>query len=221
MIFRSTTPPPPSPFPPVPPASFDVVLAELVDGVARSGYAIAPAFMSTATIEALRLRALALDEAGVLAPAGIGRAGKHRFATDIRGDRIAWLGDTPGSPAEAAACTALEQLRVAMNRGLMAGLERLEAHYAVYPPGARYARHLDRFSDDDARVLSCVLYLNEAWRPEDRGALRLFAAGDAGVDVLPEGGTLVVFLAGRFEHEVLPALRTRVSLTGWFSRRQC
>ena len=205
----------------MPTASPDAVLTDLVDGVARDGYAIAPAFLPTATIEALRLRALALDEGGALAPAGIGRAAKHRLATDIRGDRIAWLGDTPGSPAEAAARRALEQLRVAVNRGLMMGLERLEAHYAVYPPGARYARHLDRFRDDDARVLSCVLYLNGAWRPEDGGALRLFLAGDVGVDVLPEGGTLVVFLAGRFEHEVLPALRTRVSLTGWFSRRQC
>ena len=109
----------------MPTASPDAVLTDLVDGVARDGYAIAPAFLPTATIEALRLRALALDEGGALAPAGIGRAGKHRLATDIRGDRIAWLGDTPGSPAEAAARRALEQLRVAVNRGLMMGLERL------------------------------------------------------------------------------------------------
>ncbi|MGE5669247.1 MAG: 2OG-Fe(II) oxygenase [Betaproteobacteria bacterium] len=205
----------------MPTASPDAVLTDLVDGVARDGYAVASSFLPEATVEALRLRALEFDAGGALAPAGIGRAGKHRLATDVRGDRIAWLPDTPGSPAEVAALAALESLRVAMNRGLMMGLERLEAHYAVYPPGARYARHLDRFRDDDARVLSCVLYLNRAWRAEDGGALRLFVGGDVGVDVLPEGGTLVAFLAGRFEHEVLPARRTRVSLTGWFSRRQC
>ncbi|HMA32413.1 MAG TPA: 2OG-Fe(II) oxygenase [Casimicrobiaceae bacterium] len=205
----------------MPTASPDAVLTDLVDGVARDGYAVASSFLPEATVEALRLRALEFDAGGALAPAGIGRAGKHRLATDVRGDRIAWLPDPPGSPAEVAALAALESLRVAMNRGLMMGLERLEAHYAVYPPGARYARHLDRFRDDDARVLSCVLYLNRAWRAEDGGALRLFVGGDVGVDVLPEGGTLVAFLAGRFEHEVLPARRTRVSLTGWFSRRQC
>ncbi|HSQ82877.1 MAG TPA: 2OG-Fe(II) oxygenase [Casimicrobiaceae bacterium] len=205
----------------MPPASSGAVLADLVDGVARDGYAVARSFLPEATVGALRLRALELDEGGALAPAGVGRAGKHRLATDVRGDRIAWLPHTPGSPAEDAARSALETLRVAMNRGLMMGLERLEAHYAVYSPGARYARHLDRFRDDDARVLSCVLYLNESWMPDHGGALRLFVGGDVGIDVLPEGGTLAVFLAGRFEHEVLPAQRMRVSLTGWFSRRQC
>ena len=36
-------------------------------------------------------------------------------------------------------------------------------------------------------------------------------------DVLPEGGRLVVFLAGAVEHEVLPAYAPRVALTAWFS----
>jgi SM-20-related protein len=199
----------------------DVVLTGLVDGVARNGYAITPAFLPVAIIAVLRQRALALDDSGVLAPAGIGRGESRRLATDVRGDRIAWLDEIEVSPEEKVVRAAFEALRVAMNRGLMMGLERLDAHYAIYPPGARYARHLDRFRNDDARVLSCVLYLNEAWAPEDGGALRLFVAGDVSVDVLPEGGTLAVFLAGRFEHEVLPAQRTRVSLTAWFSRRQC
>ena len=32
-------------------------------------------------------------------------------------------------------------------------------------------------------------------------------------------GTLVCFLSERFEHEVLPATRSRWSLTGWFRSR--
>jgi SM-20-related protein len=38
--------------------------------------------------------------------------------------------------------------------------------------------------------------------------------------VLPEGGTLVCFLSDRFHHEVLPARRERLSVTGWFTRSQ-
>jgi len=38
-------------------------------------------------------------------------------------------------------------------------------------------------------------------------------------DVPPEGGTLVCFMSERFWHEVLPARRLRLSLTGWFRRR--
>jgi SM-20-related protein len=99
----------------------------------------------------------------------------------------------------------------------------LEAHLAVYPPGSGYGIHVDRFSDDDARVVSVVLYLNDAWRPEDGGCLRLHL-GDAGSatsrDIAPRAGTLAVFLADRFPHEVLPARRERYSLTGWFLRRR-
>src|SRR5450830_1584970 len=38
-------------------------------------------------------------------------------------------------------------------------------------------------------------------------------------DVVPSGGCLVVFLSGDVPHEVLPATRERLSLTGWFRRR--
>jgi SM-20-related protein len=68
-------------------------------------------------------------------------------------------------------------------------------------------------------VLSCVLYLNREWGPEDRGQLRLYRPGAAPLDIPPQGGTLVTFLSDRFEHEVVPARRERLSLTGWFRRR--
>jgi SM-20-related protein len=67
-------------------------------------------------------------------------------------------------------------------------------------------------------MLSCVLYLNDGWRAEDGGALRLYLP-TRHCDVLPRAGTLVAFLSERFEHEVLPAQRERLSLTGWFRRR--
>jgi SM-20-related protein len=116
----------------------------------------------------------------------------------------------------------LEALREALNRECLLGLFELEAQLAAYPPGARYPTHVDRLRRDDARVLSIALYLNAGWRPEDGGALRLYlaAAGRAPyADVLPAGGTLVAFLSERFPHEVLPARRERLSLSGWFRRR--
>jgi SM-20-related protein len=39
------------------------------------------------------------------------------------------------------------------------------------------------------------------------------------VDVAPRGGTLVAFLSGTFHHEVLPATRERLSVTGWLKVR--
>src|SRR2546421_26403 len=76
-----------------------------------------------------------------------------------------------------------------------------------------------RFRDDDARMLSCVLYLNDAWTAADGGALRIYLSPTDVCDVLPVGGTLVCFLSDRYEHEVLPATRERLAITGWFRRR--
>jgi SM-20-related protein len=50
----------------------------------------------------------------------------------------------------------------ALKGALSLGIEEVEAHYACYAPGVDYARHVDRFRDDDARVISLVLYPDRA-----------------------------------------------------------
>ena len=39
------------------------------------------------------------------------------------------------------------------------------------------------------------------------------------VSVLPAPGLMVLFDSQRLEHEVLPARRSRLSITGWFKTR--
>ena len=189
------------------------------DDLESQGYTIVPAFVSPATVAALRARADALDAAGELRAAGVGRGAQRVVDAGARGDRIRWIDPREDDSAEQALHAALDAVRLGVNRALALGLFDVELHYALYPPGARYAPHVDRFRDDDARVLSCVLYLNDAWTQADGGALRLHLARDATIDVLPVAGTLVTFLSARFLHEVLPARRTRYSVTGWFRRR--
>jgi SM-20-related protein len=89
----------------------------------------------------------------------------------------------------------------------------------MYPHGAFYLKHVDRFRDDDRRMVSAVVYLNDGWLPEHGGQLRMYLDNDRVHDVQPIGGCLVVFLSGEVPHEVLPAARDRLSLTGWFRRR--
>ena len=113
----------------------------------------------------------------------------------------------------------MDSLRQALNRGLYLGLEDFESHFALYPPGAFYRKHVDRFRDDDKRMVSAVIYLNDAWLPEHGGQLRMFPKDADAFDVQPVGGCLAVFLSGEMPHEVLPAHRERLSLTGWFRRR--
>ncbi|HXQ63301.1 MAG TPA: 2OG-Fe(II) oxygenase, partial [Steroidobacteraceae bacterium] len=150
-------------------------------------------------------------------PAAIG-AGPHRAVRpQIRGDTLCWLG-TPQTQAEARLLARFEMLRSTLNRELQLGLFDFECHYAVYAPGAAYARHLDRSAAGAERVVSAVLYLNPDWAPDDGGELCLYAPTGP-VTVAPRGGLLVLFLSGRFEHAVRPARRARLSLTGWFRRR--
>jgi SM-20-related protein len=159
------------------------------------------------------------DDAGMLCSAGTGRGNAHAIEASLRGDRIAWIEDDDLAPALGPLRALLASLRRALNERCWLGLIDAEMHYALYPPGARYARHRDRFADEDSRVVSFVLYLNEDWRPEDGGALRCHPAGGAIYDVQPHAGTLVMFLSAELEHEVLPARRERIAVTGWLRRR--
>jgi SM-20-related protein len=153
-----------------------------------------------------------------LGHAAIGRD-QGRVLSSLRGDSTLWLDDPRCGAASKAFVAELELLRKALNQSLLLGLETVEAHFAVYPAGAGYARHRDRFRDDDARVLSLVCYLNKDWPRQAGGELRLHLPGGV-QDISPEIGTSVVFLSADIEHEVLPATQTRYSIAAWFRRRE-
>lgn len=191
---------------------------EICAAIEQKGWAVCAAFMPEPQIAALRAEARRRDAAGEFHAARIGRGTSRVERPDIRGDRILWLDERTPRDAEVPLWTALATLRAALNETFFLGLDSFEGHYALYPPAALYRRHRDRFRDDDARVISCVLYLNENWSHEDGGALRLHLNPGAR-DVLPVGGTLVCFVADRFEHEVLASGRERLAVTGWFHRR--
>ena len=160
-------------------------------------------------------------EQGDFHAAGVGRGAARDIRHDIRGDRILWLDDCSEAVVRRYIKGELESLRLAFNVAGYLGLHEFEGHFAVYPPGAGYARHRDRFRDSDARVVSLILYLNRNWQTEDGGELRLYPHGAASspIDIMPSGGTLAGFLSAEMEHEVLAARRERFSLTGWFRRR--
>jgi SM-20-related protein len=190
----------------------DAVIADLE----RRGWSVAAGWLPQPVVNALAAEVRRERAAGAFRPAGFGPGA--RLDRAVRGDEILWLDPAAAGGPRRDVLDRLERLRLAANRELQLGAIELELHFAVYPPGSGYARHVDRFRDDDARVLSLVLYLNEDWGDADGGELRLYADRET-VDVPPHGGTLVAFLADRFAHEVLPARRERLSLAGWFRRR--
>ncbi|VVN95955.1 2OG-Fe(II) oxygenase [Pseudomonas fluorescens] len=194
------------------------LLLRIVDDLAARGWSQQNIFLpETLTLE-LAAECHRRAAEGELAPAAVGRGASQEIREGIRGDHIQWL-----EPGQVESCDRylglMDSLRLAMNRGLYLGLEDFESHFALYPPGAFYLKHVDRFRDDDRRMVSAVLYLNQAWLPEHGGQLRMYLDVGVEYDVVPTGGCLVVFLSGEVPHEVLPATRDRLSLTGWFRRR--
>jgi SM-20-related protein len=191
----------------------------IVDALAEPGWCIVPDYLSSTETTALRAECLAEHANKAFHQAGVGR-GTAEVRSDIRGDQVRWIDETQTGPAIQNVLAKLETLRLAVNQRLFLGLFDVELHYAVYPPGAGYRRHLDRFQDDDRRALTVILYLNENWSSTDGGRLRFWPDPVAtGLEIEPTGGTLVTFLSDRFWHEVQPAKKARLSLTGWFRRR--
>ena len=194
------------------------LLLRIVDDLAASGWSQQNIFLSQDLTRALAAECRKRAAEGELAPAAVGRGPSSEIREGIRGDHIQWI-----EPGQAQVCDSylglMDSLREALNRGLFLGLEDFESHFAMYRPGACYLKHVERFRDDDRRMVSAVVYLNDAWLPEHGGQLRMYLNDAEQYDVVPVGGCLVVFLSGEVPHEVLPANRERLSLTGWFRRR--
>jgi len=159
------------------------------------------------------------EHQGAFKPAGVGKGTRHQNNEAIRRDRILWLPDELGNGVLSELFVLIEAMRAAFNRELYAGLESFEGHFAIYPPGGFYKRHIDTFRDDDARRISFILYLNKSWKPSQGGELRLYLEGNREAVIAPQAGSVVLFDSRKFPHEVLPSEAERRSFTGWFKVR--
>jgi SM-20-related protein len=190
----------------------------IIDALADQSWAVTQDFLSVDAIESLAEESRRLWLAGNFSQAGVGRGADRQVNANVRGDYILWLNERLATRPQAAYWAEIESLRAELNRELFLGLISAEAHYAIYPAGAFYQKHVDRFSDSDERVISCSLYLNSDWKDEDEGQLILYP-GDRRIEIFPRAGTFVIFKSDDIPHEVAPAKGDRFSLTGWFRRR--
>jgi len=193
---------------------FDMITNDLV----KQGWSITPHFFNPGLTTALRDELLQHAAAGELRAARIGKGAQQTLRSDIRSDTTLWL-DGATQP-QRDYLELMELLRQHLNRELFLGLNDLETHFALYPPGSGYSKHLDSFRNNNLRRITVVSYLNQAWRPEDGGELLLFNDSGAVLErVLPEAGTLVCFVSAQIPHEVAITRRQRASIAGWFRVR--
>ena len=206
----------------VPRVQWPAVLETTLDGLARWGFAVVEDAFPGEFLDALAAEARAAWREGDYHPAGIGREADRQ--PEVRADHILWLDPAAPTALQGRYLGALEELGSAIRRQLYLPVHEVEAHFAIYPPGAFYHRHLDQFQQMPHRLVSCLLYLNRDWQVENGGQLRLYHSGEEGrevaVDVWPEHGTFVCFLSDRIEHAVLPTTRPRASLAAWLRQRR-
>jgi hypothetical protein len=172
-----------------------------------------------------------------------------------RGDSICWV--TPQVCKElglSALDTFIQRMVVECEGAFKEELgltEDYSCQFAVYPgKGEGYNRHKDAFSlppppppsvDGNpevpaprpiSRQLTCLLYLNKDWVPEDGGQLRVFTHpgvhiekgddpfsfwGVNGYDINPTFGRMIIFRSEFVEHAVLPCFKERMALTFWIN----
>jgi len=146
--------------------------------------------------------------------AGIGNRLNELKEKAIRNDRIFWLNRDSKEAGISGFYEVIEHFIAYLNRTCFTAIRNSEFHFAVYPKGSFYKRHLDQFQNDDSRRFSFILYLNEDWKEEDGGQLVLYK--DLAIEIAPFAGRVMFFDSSKMEHEVLVANRDRLSLTGWF-----
>jgi SM-20-related protein len=198
--------------------NYHLCAQEVGERILEEGIAIIDGVLSPEGLLALRAEALRDFEEGNFQAARIGKGILKRRIGEIRGDRIRWLDRAAASPAQGAYWEMIDGLRTGLAEFFRVHLERTEVHFAVYPEGASYARHVDQFRAYGNRIVSVILYLNPEWTAGDGGELRIYPETGPPVDYSPLHGRLVLFRSDQMEHEVLASHCLRVSLTGWMRR---
>ncbi len=194
----------------------------IINHLSDQGYAVIENFLPGQEIKALSHHAKSLQKNGEMHKAATGLSKQNTNNSILRGDFIHWIEASQACKIEQIYLDSMSSLQQAINQSFFLGLFELESHFAIYPPGAGYQKHFDRFIGRNERKVSCILYLNEDWTKDYGGALRMYLDQkdeNNYIDITPQAGTLVVFLSEEFLHEVLPAKRERISLTGWFRTR--
>ena len=183
------------------------------------GWSVQENFFTSELIQNLQETLSSFRQQGLLKQAGIGRKNDFHIEQSIRNDEIKWFDESSTNEYQKEYLKISHQLQDAINQRFYLGLFELEVHFALYAPNAFYKRHLDQHKNQDTRVITLITYLNQNWQDEDGGELQIYLNDSKTISVSPKAGTVVCFFSADYEHEVLPAKRERMSLTGWFRKR--
>ncbi len=202
---------------PIPPDYSDK-FERVIESLVNCDYCIEPNFFDSTLTDLLYQELKQRTESQQLKEACVGKGEQRNRLVDVRGDAIHWIDGE--SVAQRRFMAIMVEYQQWLNRALFLGLNELEAHFAHYPPGTGYQKHLDSFQNNNLRRITIVVYLNPVWNEADGGQLQIFDGDKIVHEVPPMGGTLVSFVSEKILHQVAITQRERFSIAGWFRVRR-
>ncbi|MEG0187756.1 2OG-Fe(II) oxygenase [Algoriella sp.] len=198
------------------------IYEKIIDDLSNQKYSISDFFFSPEETKQLRESIIQQDKD--FHQAAIGNSQNEQIVKSVRGDKIRWIDESQKSKTEEIFFEKINDFILYLNMTCYMGIEESEFHYAIYPEGTFYQRHVDAFKNDDRRTLSIVLYLNdEEWKDEYGGQLTLYLPDENNTEkelnVLPLAGRIAIFDSKTIPHEVKKVNRPRYSITGWLKTR--
>ena len=184
-----------------------------VDQLSDQHYLVLDEFISEQELRSFRDYFAIQLKNETFSKAGIGAMDQYQVRKEIRGDYIKWLNperDAPIAPFFERIGVMIQRL----NRLCYLSLSGSEFHFAHYPRGTFYRRHLDQFQQRNNRLITVILYLNADWCEGDGGELKVYPDGGENT-IRPIARRLVLMRSDLVEHEVLMTHRDRYSITGW------
>ena len=184
------------------------------DSLAVDDYVVIDGFLTTELLADAIHYFTYLDQQDAFKKAAIGNYQDQVVINEVRGDYIHWLNRNENLFTKTL-YKVLDQLKNNINRYCYLSLKDFEFHFAHYPKGSFYKKHLDQFSNRSNRLISVVLYLNIDWQEGDGGELKIYPNNRNEMTIQPLENRLVLFKSDQLYHEVLVSNKSRKSITGW------
>ncbi|WP_373997764.1 2OG-Fe(II) oxygenase [Bdellovibrio bacteriovorus] len=194
-------------------------LERMLDDLAQNNWAVSSTVFTREFCQNLAHECQKLHSDGAFHKASIGRGATKTVHTEIRGDFTLWIEEAHATSLQKDFLSNLQLLLQKLNQDFYLGLKRYETHFALYPPGAGYDKHIDNHRGSGARKITFILYLNESWQKGHGGELSLYQPDQENIlitQIEPVLGTFVLFRSDLFPHQVEKSFQPRLSITGWF-----
>ena len=193
----------------------------IIEDLLEQQYSVVDNFFSAEEVFLLRASLLDKYEEDKFKKAAIGNKFEEQIIKSIRGDFVLWIDEKNSNSAEKLFFNKINSLIDYLNKTCFLGILHKEFHYAIYPEGTFYKRHLDTFQNDSRRKLSIVSYLNdENWLKTNGGELVIYKEDGSEEVIYPLPGRVVIFESQILEHEVKEVKNSeRLSITRWLKTR--